>query len=180
MNIRLPTLLLAALVVLILLPGLALAQSLAPFAGAYEGSAEVIAEGEADLRDMSVTIEPRRSGFVLTWASVITRADGARDEKTHTIEFLPSVRDNIYGSAMKTDVFGKQVPLNPLEGEPFVWARLERDTLSVYSLYIDEVGEYRMQEYHRTLVEGGLNLRFVRLYNGVAQKEVRAFLQRVE
>ena len=99
-------------------------------------------------------------------------------ERTYQIEFVPSQRDSIYGSAMKTNIFGKQVPLDPLKGEPFVWARFEGDTFSVFSLFINEVGEYEMQEYHRTLADGGLNLLFRRVSNGVPQKEITAFLAR--
>lgn len=79
---------------------------------------------------------------------------------------------------MQTNVFGKQIPLNPLKGEPFVWSRVVNDTLTVFSLFINEAGDYEMQEYHRTLAEGGLSLEFRRFQNGLKVRTVETFLAR--
>lgn len=150
------------------------------FAGSYSGKAEIVVEGESVERDLSTTITPKDDGFVLSWTSVSYKSDGRTKESTYTIEFVPSARDNIYRSAMKTNLFGKAVPLDPLAGDPFVWARLEGDTFSVFSLFINEVGDYEIQEFHRTLVDQGLNLLFRRVHNGVPQREIRALLTRME
>lgn len=77
---------------------------------------------------------------------------------------------------MKANVFGKAVPLDPLKGDPYVWAHLNGGTLSLFSLLIDEDGNYMVQEYHRTLAKGGLNLEYKRLRDGVALKTINAFL----
>ena len=148
------------------------------FVGTYAGSAEFDTTSGTQKRDMSATIEREKKGFSVTWTSVTTKSDGRTKEKSYTIGFVPSDRENIFSSAMKTNVFGKQVPLDPLKGEPFVWARLNGDTLSVFSLFINETGEYEMQEYHRTLAEGGLELLFKRIQNGVAEREIQTFLER--
>jgi hypothetical protein len=79
---------------------------------------------------------------------------------------------------MKSNLFGKAVPLDPLAGEPFVWARFEGDTFTVYSLFINEVGDYEMQEFHRTLVDEGLELVFRRVQNGVPEREINTLLKR--
>ena len=171
------TLLSAALA--LLLPALAFAAPIGAFVGSYVGETDGTLDGETAPRDLSTTIALTEDGFSVTWTSVVYRRDGRRTEKTYTIEFLPSQRDGIYGSAMKVNVFGKQVPLDPLQGEPFVWARLEDDTLSVFSLIITEDGEYHLQEYHRTLADGGLELLFRRLTRGEQQREVRAYLEKV-
>ncbi|MBD3663910.1 hypothetical protein H9Q16_08255 [Sulfitobacter sp. TSTF-M16] len=156
----------------------AVAAEIDQFFGRYEGSAEEIVAGEARLRDMSTTIEAQDKGFSVSWTSVTYKSDGRSKEKTYTINFTPSQRESIYGSAMQTNMFGKQIPLDPLKGEPFVWARLEGDTLSLYSMFIAEEGAYEIQEYHRTLVEGGLDLTFRRINQGTAVREVNAFLER--
>ncbi|MEW9920091.1 hypothetical protein AB2B41_10780 [Marimonas sp. MJW-29] len=148
------------------------------FAGTYTGKAEFIANGEKQHRDLSTTITPSKDGFTLSWTSVTYRSDGRTKEATYTIEFVPSPREGIYSSAMKVDIFGKRKPLNPLNGEPFVWARFRGDTFSTYSLFITEDGEYEMQEYHRTLTEGGLNLVFHRVRDSVVLREITAFLAR--
>ena len=48
--------------------------------------------------------------------------------------------------------------------------------MTVFSLLIDEDENYIMKEYHRTLVEGGLNLEYRRFRDGSALKAVNAFL----
>ncbi len=161
-----------------LLPAVCFAIEIDRFFGTYTGEAEVTVNGETLKRDMSVTVEPSKDGFLLNWNSVTYRADGRIKEKTYAIEFVPSARDNIYESAMKKNLFGKSTPLDPLQGEPFVWARIEGDTFSVFSLFIDEMGDYEIQEFHRTLVDGGLDLVFRRMHNGVLEREIHTLLKR--
>lgn len=166
--------------VVLLWAGLAHAATINDFLGTYSGSADIDVSGELERRDMSATIARTKTGFTISWTSIIARTDGRTTEKTYTIEFVPSDRDNIFGSAMQRNVFGKSVPLDPLKGEPFVWARLEADTLTVFSLFINESGDYEMQEYHRTLADGGLDLEFRRMRDGIAEKEIRTFLKRTD
>ena len=148
------------------------------FEGTFAGATEFQSNGKTVKRDLSTTIEKSRSGFEVSWTSVTYRRDGSSKAKSYTIDFVPSERENIYGSAMKTNLFGKAVPLDPLQGDPFVWARLEGDTLTVYSLFIDELGDYDMQEFHRTLVDEGLDLVFRRFSNGQLEREIKALLVR--
>lgn len=150
------------------------------FAGSYSGSAELLANGETQRRDLSVKIEENREGFTLSWTSVSYKSDGRTKESTYTIEFVPSPRKGIYGSAMKVNVFGKRKPLDPLNGEPFVWTRIMGDTFSTFSLFITDSGGYEMQEYHRTLVDGGLQLKFLRLRDGAIVREIDAFLEKTD
>ena len=148
------------------------------FAGTFTGQAEFMSDGEVQRRDLSTTITPEKDGFTLSWTSVTYKSDGRTKEATYTIEFVPSPRDGIYGSAMKVNVFGKRKPLDPLNGEPFVWTRIIGDTFSTFSLFITDSGEYEMQEYHRTLVDEGLSLNFRRLKDGEVQREINAVLTR--
>ncbi|MDF1726138.1 MAG: hypothetical protein P1U53_00175 [Sulfitobacter sp.] len=154
------------------------AQAIERFAGTFVGQAEFMADGEQQKRDLSVTIEPEDDGFILSWTSVSYKSDGRTKESTYAIEFVPSPRSGIYGSARKVNVFGKREALDPLNGEPFVWTRIEGDTFSTFSLFITDSGEYEMQEYHRTLVEGGLDLIFRRLSDGEIKREISAFLEK--
>ena len=163
---------------LVLLPSFGFASGITPFVGTFAGQAEFEENGQTQKRDMSTTIEETKNGFTITWTSVTYKSDGRTKAKTYTIEFLPSQRDNIYQAAMKSNLFGKAVPLDPLAGEPFVWARLVDDTFSLYSLFINEAGEYEIQEFHRTLVEAGLELVFLRVRNGAPEREIRTVLQR--
>lgn len=161
-----------------ILPLLVLAADVDRFAGVYTGETEVEIGGEQVKRDMSVTIEPTKNGFMLSWTSTTYRPDGRVKSKKYDIEFVPSAREHIFQAAMQTNLFGKATPLDPLKGEPFVWARFEGETFSVFSLFINEVGGYEIQEFHRTLVDEGLDLVFRRFRNGVPQREINTLLTR--
>lgn len=163
---------------LTVLPTFGWADDLGRFVGSYLGETEFEAGGQTIKRDLSTTIKETREGFEVIWTSVTYRSDGRTKSKTYEIEFVPSARENIFSSAMKTNLFGKAVPLDPLQGDPFVWARFEGETLTVYSLFIDEIGNYEMQEFHRTLVDEGLALLFRRFHNGAIEREIEALLLR--
>lgn len=158
------------------LPGLA--ADIQDFFGTFEGSANVEEGGTEENRDMSVTISKTSKGFEVDWTSTIYKTDGRKKENQYKIQFTPTQRAGIYASAMKSNVFGKAVPLDPLKGDPYVWSRLSGDTFSLFSLLIDEDGNYMVQEYHRTLAEGGLDLEYKRFRDGVALKSVDAFLKK--
>jgi hypothetical protein len=127
---------------------------------------------------MSVEIEANRDGFSVTWASTTYRNDGRVTTKSYTINFVPSDRDGVFSAAMTRNVFGHQVQLNPMKGEPYVWARIDGDTLTVFSLFVDDSGGYEMQQYDRTLVDGGLHLDFKRIRNAQPLASVETFLER--
>ena len=158
---------------------LAFAQSgLERFVGDYSGRAEVETyDGTLAQRDMSVSIKKTREGFSVRWSSTTYR-DGKGKEKSYEIGFVPSDRDDVYAAAMTKNVFGHAVPLDPMKGEPYVWARIKNDTLTVFSLFVNSDGSYEMQQFDRTLVEDGLQLEFQRLSNGVPQRSISTFLKR--
>jgi hypothetical protein len=80
---------------------------------------------------------------------------------------------------MKRNVFGHGVQLDPMKGEPYVWSRIDGETLSVYSLFVAEDGGYEIQQFNRTLTEGGLDLEYKAVRNGEIQRTVQAFLERL-
>ena len=150
------------------------------FAGSYSGSADIPnAEGALVPRDMSVEIfETSDGGFAVEWQAVTTQREGGSSTATYQIEFRPTERPGIYAAAMGRDVFGNAVQLDPMKGEPFVWARLMGDTLTVYSMTVEDSGGYDLQQFDRTLTEGGLDLRFQIVRNGEVSRSVETFLER--
>lgn len=168
---------LAALVAM-LMAGAVHAQSITPFVGKYTGTAELEIDGAMKQRDLSVSIEEDDPGFSVDWSTVTYREDGESKEKSYSVSFLPSDRTGIFGAAMKKNVFGKAVPLDPMKGEPYVWGRIEGDTLTVYSLHVHDQGGYDLQQFDRTLAEGGLQLEFKSVRNGEVWREISAFLKR--
>lgn len=147
------------------------------FEGVYSGSAEMVnAAGETSNRDMSVEISETKDGFVVAWSTTSIRANGSINEKDYLIEFVPSERDGVFAAAMKRNVFGHEVQLDPMKGEPFVWARIQDATLSVFSLFVDEAGDYELQQFDRSLTEDGLLLDFKAVRNGETTRSVSTFL----
>lgn len=168
----------ATLLALLLSVSAALAD-IAPFVGSYAGSADIeLQDGSVQKRDMSVKIGETDDGFEVEWTSVSYRSDGRTKAKTYKIEFIPSGRGDVFAAAMQRNVFGHAVQLDPMKGEPYVWARLEGPTLTVYSLFVREDGGYDIQQFDRTLAENGLDLHFTRFGNGVKDREVKTFLAR--
>ncbi|MFK7881882.1 hypothetical protein [Roseobacter sp.] len=149
------------------------------FVGSYEGSAAVTsADGSQRQRDMNVEIFETDDGFKVNWTSTTYRPDGSSKAKSYSIEFVPSDRGDVYASAMKRNVFGHDVQLDPMKGEPYVWSRIDGETLSVYSLFVAEDGGYEIQQFNRTLADGGLKLEYQSVRNGEIQRTVSTFLRK--
>ncbi len=156
----------------------AAAEDFQHYIGAYSGSAQIESNGETSQRDMSVRIAAAGDGFEVNWKSISHKAGGRIKEKEYTINFLPTRRAGIYSSAMGVNVFGNPVPLDPMKGDPSVWARITGDTLTVFSLLIDNDGGYEMQEYNRSVAVDGLDLEYQRIRNGEKLKSINVFLKK--
>ncbi len=149
------------------------------FVGYYEGDAEVTQlNGQTELRSMDVWIKETKDGFFVEWHTAVSRAEGRQKKKTYKIDFQASERPGVFAAAMTTNVFGHTVQMNPMKGEPYVWARIIGETLTVFSLYVAENGDYLMQQYDRTLVENGLRLNFSLHRNGMPSHSVQTYLKR--
>ena len=115
----------------------------AAFFGTFQGSG--YAENSDSLyfgttvRDLDVVIAPAGGGFNVTWTTVI-RGGGDPDKpntrrKTQTVAFAPSGQHGVFRGTPSGD---------PLSGNPYVWARIEGQTLTVYILNITADGAYEM------------------------------------
>jgi hypothetical protein len=149
------------------------------FFGSYVGrSISTIEEGLSE-RDLAVAIKPYKDdGFTVEWTTLIRKKDADWSRKSYVINFGPTKRPGIYGSEMRSNMFGGAVPLDPLAGEPFFWSRVDGDTLSVYALIIREDGGYEMQVYDRTWTPKGLKLDFTRFRDGQPLKLITGTLER--
>jgi len=154
------------------------ANGIDPFVGSYAGTAEVGEGEETTPRSMNVDIAATKDGFTVAWTTFTHKANGRVKEKNYTINFIQTSRKGIFSSGMKSNLFGNKVPLNPIHGDPYVWSHITGKTFTVYALHILEDGGYEMQEYHRTLTDGGLDLDYRRISHGEKMKTIRAFLKR--
>jgi len=148
-----------------------------PFYGEYSGQA-VTSVGEVEKRELDVSISPLRRGFTLGWSTTVHRASGKIKQAKFSIDFKSTQRDGVFSSGMRNGKFGNKIPLDPLNGDPFVWATVSGKTLVVNSLLVLEDGGYEMQTYKRTLTATGLDLQFSRVRNGKNLKLIEGMLTR--
>jgi hypothetical protein len=165
-------------------PALADGHELDKFVGRYEGKAiETTGPKTETGRDLSVTIErdAETKGFTVEWTTVIWRPDRKEETQKFKVRFFASKRPHIYAAAMRKDMFGKFLPLDPMTGEPYFWARIQGRTLSIFYVLVTDEGGYEMQVYHRTLSADGkkMDVEFRRVIDGVAQRVVAAELTKV-
>lgn len=172
--------LVSCLVALLLAP--ALAHAMPPgferFFGEWVGEAVSETGGEVETRDIRAKIVPEGKGFSVTWIMVIHKATGKDKRTEHSIKFQPTSRPGIYSSAMRVDTFGNARPLDPLRGDPYMWARTDGSALMIYALIITDSGGYEMHVYERTLTPAGMNLKFSRVRDGEVLRTITGTLKR--
>ncbi|HEY7608404.1 MAG TPA: hypothetical protein VIF14_04160 [Alphaproteobacteria bacterium] len=166
-------------------PAVARADTIDPFLGQFTGESTLISGKDQAKRDLTVEISksPDGKGFLVAWKTVIHKASGKDEEQPpDKVRFIPTRRNNIYSAASRQDMFGKQVPIDPISGkDPYYWARISGKTLSVFNILINDDGGYEMQVYHRTLTDdGGMKVEFQRIRDGVPQRTVTGVLKRVK
>jgi hypothetical protein len=149
------------------------------FYGSYVGEAVSQSGDGLDKRDISAEISAQGKGFKVKWTNIVKRGNEPPRRIELNVTFFPTKRPDIFSSAMRTDVFGNAVPLDPLAGDPYIWARLEGAKLWMYALFVTETGGYEMQTYERTLVPGGLDLRYSRIRDGEVLRTVTGKLKKV-
>lgn len=149
-----------------------------PFVGEYEGHVTLI-DGDKEVeRDLGVKISKMKKGFNIQWTAATRKADGKLKTKEYTIAFLPTSRSNVFAAAMKTNVFGGKVPLDPMKGDPYFWSRIIGDTLTLFALLVRDDGGYELQVYDRTLRSEGLQLKYSRIRDGQPLRTIETLLRR--
>lgn len=153
--------------------------TISDFAGTWQGMG--ILETEDSLffamnrRDLDVTISGDNREFTVEWTTVTRSGDDPDDptirRDTASLDFSPADHPHVYEADSSE---------NPLDGGTMSWARLHGQTLSVYRMAITEDGGYSIANYDRTLADGDLLLRYVRLEDGQPVREVNGQLTRVE
>jgi hypothetical protein len=150
------------------------------FYGEWVGTAISDPDGEIAPRDIRIKIVPQGKGFGVSWVLVIHKATGKDKRSEVSVSFQPTKRPNIYGSGMRVDPFGNQIPLDPLQGDPYVWARVDESMLLIYALVITD-GGYEMHAYRRSLTSAGrMNLNYLRVLNGEVLRAVTGTLERAK
>ena len=140
------------------------------FVGVWRGAG--VASGESGyvvdetVRDLDVTIRKVGEGFTIDWVTVLRKgAEGSREveRKESSITFQPSGRPGLYRPATAGDLFDE---------EGLTWARLDKQTLTLYRLVLDDTGALDLSRYDRTLLGGGMKLEFRREQGGKLVRSV--------
>ncbi len=149
-----------------------------PFVGEYEGQVKLL-DGDREVeRDLGVTISKTKKGFNIKWKSTTRKPNNKLKTKVYTIDFSPTSRSNVFAAAMKSNVFGGKEPLDPMQGDPYVWSRITGQTLTLFALLIRDDGGYELQIYDRTLVADGMQLRYSRTRDGKPLRTIETLLRR--
>jgi hypothetical protein len=106
-------------------------------------------------RDFDVVIRRNDAGFRIEWTSVI-RGGGDPDRpnvrrKKSSKTLRPAASPNVFHCTDSGD---------PLAGKEMCWARIEKNTLSLFLMTVDKDGVYELQQYDRTLSGSGMQLLF--------------------
>jgi len=122
-------------------------------------------------RDFDVEVQPDGDGFRLTWTTVQRQKGDPLNPKIvrreRTVNFKPTGEPSVWRSAENTD---------PLTGQPYIWARMERQTLVVTVLDMEPNGRWEMQIFRRTLSDLGMKLDFIRMADGEPQRTAQGRL----
>ncbi len=168
------------LALVIAFPTLAHAQAakdlpLAAFFGIFRGGG--VAEATDDpafrtaMRDSQVEIRAAEgNGFRIAWSTTAPRGNPNQPTpKTKTTEMT-------FKAGAKPGMFEAVPQGNPLAGQDLAWARLKRQTLTIYSMTTTPEGGYEMQKWDRTLQGTGMLLTYSRNSDGEATRTVKARL----
>jgi len=155
--------------------------TLQKFFGNYAGQSISLSDQGLNERDLAVTIKPyQNEGFSLDWTTITKRPEGKTKHQSYSVAFEPTSRHGIFRAAQRRNMFGHFTPLDPMAGEPYLWAHLSDDTLTVQALLVTEDGGYEIQTYERRLAPHGLDLTFSRVADGKILKTISGVLRRVD
>ena len=148
------------------------------FAGSYQGSG--VADGRDSVyftitaRDLDVTIKPDGSNFTLSWTTVTHNGgpSARAQRKTESVSFAAL-------DPKTPNVFRAVTPGDPMAGQPYYWARISGQTLTVYALTVAPSGVYDLTSWSRTLTTTGMDLVFRRQRDGEALRVVKGKLAKV-
>ncbi len=127
-------------------------------------------------RDLDVRIEREGDGFKVNWTTVHVKQAMSDQHyvsrKSAWISFIPTERDSVFRMKGSAD---------PINGQPYSWARIFGKSLMLYWMVITDDGSYELQSYERTLLGGGeMVLKFLRVRDGKRVRTVIGRLARVK
>jgi hypothetical protein len=146
------------------------------FAGEWRGANIESNDGfEVAAKDLLLKLVPGDGGFELEW-----KAPGGAVEHAGFVasENQPGVFSAKASSGGLLGFFSSSEEVDPLEGDPLTWARLDGDAFILYKLVIDERGAFTLDRYENTLQGETIRLRFTRRSHAESEQALVARLGR--
>ena len=106
-----------------------------PFLGSYVGQTVFASDSGLTKRDLDVVVTRELDGFALGWTTITRKPSGKVTRKKYIVAFKPTDRPGLYLPVDKV----QGIKLDPLKGDPRVWARIKGNTMSVYAVLITDV-----------------------------------------
>ena len=115
--------------------------------------------------DLDMTIAGEDGGFRIRALALGREQDGALVGRPLEATFTPTDVPGVFAFApaagsLLSSLFADPTVGNPLEGDTLLWARLQDDSLHVYSLAIDPGGGFALEHSIGRLTEDGLLARY--------------------
>jgi hypothetical protein len=115
--------------------------------------------------DLDMAITDEDGGFRIRALALGREPDGTLVARPMDATFAPTEVVGVFAFAPGTgsllsSLFADPAVGNPLEGDTLLWARLQDDTLHVYSLAIDQVGGFALEHSTGRLTGDGLATRY--------------------
>lgn len=123
-------------------------------------------------RDFDVVTAPSENGFTITWTSVI-REGG--DPKAPNVRRKSTTRTFV---STGKGLWRAKEHGDPVTGGEVSWARIHRNTLTIYAMTVAGDGTYEVQRYDRTLTGAGMDLTFTHLKDGERARRVKGKLSK--
>lgn len=141
------------------------ASSIDPFAGSWAGHMIEAADDSVQADTISIEIIEQDDGFELSWQDLAQDKQGGINADALQARFVRTNREGVFEVAPKAGsfldrMFASPEKGNPLDGETLLWARLDAESLAVYSLTIDKDGGFNLDHYTWTRTDDGLDLKF--------------------
>jgi len=151
----------------------------APFIGHYTGEVMVETPTGPAKRELDVLVRQEIEGFSVEWTTDTVRPDGRIKSETYFIAFKPTPRPGIYIPTNEVRRKGSTVRIDPLYGDPqLLLCKIEGATMTIHASQLMEDGVFEVQTYERTLVPGGMRLKFSRVRNGEPTRAIEAELKK--
>jgi hypothetical protein len=115
--------------------------------------------------DLDMTITEANGGFQVRALALGREPDGTLAARPFEAVFAPTDVPGVFAFAPGTgsllsSLFADPAVGNPLEGDTLLWARLQDDTLHVYSLAIDPGGGFELEHSTGRLTDAGMAARY--------------------